>query len=95
MSTTDVPTEWLRTFVTVAELGTFQKAAGELGTDALSVGRQMRDLQELLGYTLFNMPLTQPVGLTMNGAIVLRYARDLLALHDKLLAGCRGNSLSS
>ena len=44
----------LRTFVTVADLGTVSKAAAELGVAQPALSRQIQDLEEEIGFKLFD-----------------------------------------
>lgn len=81
---TNIPTDLLRTFVTVVELRSFTKAAAELGVTQPAVSAQIKRLQSLLGGDLFDRSV-QGVSLTPHGDIVVSYARRLLSINDQIV----------
>ncbi len=89
---TNIPTDLLRTFVTVVDLRSFTKAAVLIGVTQPAVSAQIKRLQSLLGGDIFDRS-TQGVGLTPHGEIVASYARRLLSLNDQIvLLGAAGST---
>jgi len=81
---TNIPTELLRTLVTVVDLRSFTKAARELGITQPAVSAQIKRLQALLGGELFDKS-APGVMLTAKGEQVVAGARRLLAINDQIL----------
>ncbi len=85
MTITNLPTDVLRTFLAVIDLGSFTKAGQLLGRTQPAISLQIRKLEDLLG-----MPLLDTSGrtivLTKDGETLARYARQLLALNDEIVA---------
>jgi len=80
----NVPTDLLRTFIAVADLRSFTRAAEYLGLTQPAVSAQIRRLQMLLGGELLDKS-APGVTLTPKGEIVVSYARRLLLLNDQML----------
>jgi DNA-binding transcriptional LysR family regulator len=75
----------LRTFVTIADTGSFTKAAEELQLTQSAISLQMKRLQQLIGGNVFvKSPLGQ--SLTERGKYLDTYARRILTLNDQILA---------
>ena len=70
--------EQLRTFVRVADLGSFSRAAGDLERSRALVSQQVAALERRLGARLLNRT-TRRVGLTGEGVEYLERARRILA----------------
>lgn len=69
----------LRALVAVADLGSFRRAAAELGYTQSSVSHQVASLERALGSQLFSRPGGRaPVKLTSTGAAAYRRARRAL-----------------
>ncbi|WP_295754825.1 LysR family transcriptional regulator [Undibacterium sp.] len=68
----------IRSFVAIADAGSFTAAATALATSLPSVVRQLAALEALLGARLFNRS-TRHVALTEQGRLYLLHARSLLA----------------
>lgn len=83
--TTNLPTELLRAFVTVADAGSVTAAAKRLGLSQPAVSLQLQKLESLVGKALLDR---QGRGLapTAEGTTLGRYARQILALNDEALA---------
>ncbi len=81
---TNIPTELLRTLVTVVELRSFTKAAQSLGVTQPAVSAQIKRLQGLLGTELLDKS-APGVTLTSAGELVVNYARRLLSINDQIL----------
>lgn len=80
-----VPTDFLKTFVAVVDFRSFTKAAQFLGISQPAVSLQLKRLQELLGVEILDKS-APGVRLTAKGEIVLRHARQILALNAQILS---------
>jgi DNA-binding transcriptional LysR family regulator len=69
----------LRTFIEVAKLGSFSRAAEKVMRSQPAVSAQIRQLEEEYGHKLFDRT-AKAVRLTPAGEVVLEYARQLLEL---------------
>jgi DNA-binding transcriptional LysR family regulator len=69
----------IRTFVAILEAGSFSGAAAALGSSQPTVSQHIRRLEQLTGERLFQRD-THSVVLTPNGAILERFAREMVAL---------------
>ena len=85
MVAVNLPTDILRTFLAVIDLGSFTKAGQLLGRTQPAISLQVRKLEEMVG-----MPLMDTSGrnlvLTVAGENLARYARQLLAMNDEIVA---------
>lgn len=81
----NLPTDLLRAFVTVVELGGFTPAADWLGRSQPAVSLQIKRLEQLLGQTLL-IRSGQQLELSRAGQQLFRYARQILALNDEAVA---------
>ncbi len=81
---TNIPTDLLRTFVSVVELRSFTRAAKAQGMTQPAVSAQIRRLQFLLGVELFDKS-APGVSLTPLGQNVIESARRLLSVNDHIL----------
>lgn len=77
------PTDLLRTFVTVVDLGNCTRAGERIGRTQSAVSLQLKRLQELAGAPLFLRDLAGG-DLSETGIILANYARRMLALNDEL-----------
>src|SRR5438874_9867678 len=84
----NIPTDLLRTLVTVVEMRSFTKAARSLGVTQPAVSAQIKRLQSLLGYELLDKR-APGVSLTPRGEIVIAHARRLLMVNDQILQTTR------
>lgn len=75
----------LRTFVAIAEQGSFTKAAESVYKTQSAVSMQMRRLEERIGRALFYRE-GRNSRLTEDGERLLHYARRLVQLNDETLA---------
>ncbi len=82
----------LHTFVTIADLGSFTRAAEEVHRTQSAVSMQMRRLEERLGKPLFEKE-GRSNRLTEEGERLLTYARRLLRLNRETLAAFDDASL--
>lgn len=85
MARTNIPTDLLRSFVTVVDLGGFTRAAEALGRTQPAVSLQIRRLEELLGAKLI-VTAGRQFALTDAGVALGPYARQLLRLNDDIVA---------
>lgn len=72
-----------RSFIAVAETGSFTKAADRVGRTQSAVSQQMAKLEELLGKRLLTRE--KSITLTPEGEIFLGYARKIYALHQEMI----------
>lgn len=75
-------TDVLRTFVTIAESGSFTRAAREVFRTPSALSMQIKRLEETLGQPLFVREARQ-VRLTPEGEMLLGYGRRLLKLNEE------------
>jgi DNA-binding transcriptional LysR family regulator len=81
----NIPTELLRTFVQAVESGSFTRAGEAVGRTQSAVSLQIKRLEEMLAAPLFVRGQHQ-MRVTDQGAILLEYARRILALNDEAAA---------
>lgn len=74
--------ELLRTFVTIAETGSFQRAAKRVHRTQSAVSMQINRLEQMIGHPLF-VRERPAVSLTPKGVELLGYAQRILALQDE------------
>jgi len=82
----------LQTFVTIADMGSFTRAAEEVHRTQSAVSMQMRRLEERLGKALFEKD-GRTNRLTEEGERLLTYARRLMRLNRETLAAFDDASL--
>ncbi len=83
----------LNTFVEVAKLGSFSRAAEKVLRSQPAVSAQIRQLEQEYGHRLFDRT-AKSVRLTPAGEVILDYARQLLALrHNSLRAVAERNGV--
>jgi len=78
----------LRSFVLIAEGGSFTRAAAAVGRTQSAISMQIRRLEEMLGQPLL-LRGPRHVEPTPHGAWLLERARRLLAMHDEIVATFR------
>jgi len=81
-----IPTDLLRTFVAICEVGSFTKVAHLFGLTQPAVSSHMRRLESMVGGDLLQKSLSG-VTLTEYGFEVLRQARRILAINDQIVGG--------
>lgn len=69
--------EQLHVFASVANCSSFSQAAEKLHTSQATVSRQIKQLEDLIGYALINRN-TRSVVITEHGRVVLEYATNTL-----------------
>lgn len=80
-----VDIDLLRTFLAIAETGSFSKAAERVFRTPSAVSMQMKKLEELLGVGVFTRD-SRSVALTPDGEVLVGYARRILALSNEMMA---------
>ncbi|EKF20936.1 LysR substrate-binding domain-containing protein [Nitratireductor pacificus] len=75
----------LRTFVAIAETGSFTAAANAVFRTPSAVSMQIKKLEDLLGCSVFSRD-ARSVSLTADGELLLSYARRLLALNREAVS---------
>lgn len=79
----------LNTFLEVAKLGSFSRAAEKVLRSQPAVSAQIRQLEQEYGHKLFDRS-TKSVRLTPAGEVVLDYARQLLTLRNTSMQAASG-----
>ncbi|PZA09874.1 LysR family transcriptional regulator [Rhodopseudomonas palustris] len=82
---TNLDLDLVRTFVAIAAMGNFTRAAQSLRLQQSTVSLQMQRLEDALGHSLMQRS-PQGVRLTAEGEIFLGYARRMLELNDEVVA---------
>lgn len=77
----NLPTELLRTFVTVIEVESYTHAASLLGRTQPAISLQMKRLEELVGQPLV-LRKGRGISLTERGEALIVHARQILRLND-------------
>ena len=75
----------LRTFVAIAETGSFTTAANAVFRTPSAVSMQIKKLEDILGRTVFSRD-ARSVTLTTDGEMLLGYARRLLAVNREAVS---------
>jgi len=81
----DLAPDILRTFASAAQTCNFTEAARKVNLTQSAVSHQIRKLEENLGKALFER-VPHGVILTRHGESLLKYAKQLLRLHNEALA---------
>ena len=81
----NIPTDLLRSFVTIVDLGGYTRAAEALGRTQPAVSLQIKRLEELLQTKLI-LTSGRQCRLTNDGLALGPYARQLLRLNDDIIA---------
>lgn len=91
MRSINLPTDLLRAFVSVIDLGGYTRAADALGRTQPAISLQMKRLEELLDAKLL-VHEGRELKLTEEGEALALYARQLLRLNDEAVAQLKGRS---
>src|SRR5919198_1728372 len=75
----------LRTFVAIAETGSFTTAANAVFRTPSAVSMQIKKLEDLLGRSVFSRD-ARSVSLTTDGEVLLGYARRMLAINREAVS---------
>ena len=79
----------LRSFVSIAECGSFSGAAERIGRTQSTVSLQVQRLELLVGQRLFSRGKGEAPLMTAQGLELLDRARDFLSLHDSIIRAIR------
>lgn len=77
-------TDVVRTFVAIAECGSFTRAAKQVFRTPSALSMQIKRLEEILGHVLF-VREARHVRLTPEGEVLLGYGRRLLRLNEEAI----------
>jgi DNA-binding transcriptional LysR family regulator len=91
MRAINLPTDLLRAFVSIIDLGGYTRAADALGRTQPAISLQMKRLEELLDAKLLSHG-GRELKLTEEGEALAVYARQLLRLNDEAVARLKGRS---
>ena len=80
----NIPTDLLRTLITVVDQRSFTRAAQALGVTQPAVSAHIKRLQTILGSDLFDRS-SPGLSLTPKGDLIVSYARRLLSINDLIL----------
>lgn len=89
---TNIPTDLLRTFVTIKDLGGFTSAGELLGRSQPAISLQVKKLEEILGTKIFLRGSS--LELTEDGEYLYESARRILEINDQIIAKVRGDNIS-
>jgi len=90
---TNLPTELLRTFVAIADIGNFSQAAEQINRTQSAVSMQVKRLEELIDKPLFKRD-SRNLKLTADGLTLLNYARRILKLNEEAVSLLKQPELS-
>lgn len=90
---TNIPTELLRTFLAIAENGSFSQAAEQVNRTQSAISMQIKKLEELLEKKLLNRQ-HKTTTLTADGQVLANYARRILQLNEEVVSILRRPELS-
>ncbi len=79
---TNLPTDLLRTFITVIELGGHSKAGAVLGRSQPAISLQIRRLEDLVRTSLLSLE-GRAIAPTPAGVALLSYAREMIRINDE------------
>lgn len=91
MRSINLPTDLLRAFVSVIDLGGYTRAADALGRTQPAISLQMKRLEDLLDAKLL-VHEGRELKLTEEGEALAVHARQLLRLNDEAVAQLKGRS---
>lgn len=80
----NIPMDALRSFITVADLGSVTLAADRLGRSQPATSLQIKRLEDLLATPLF-LRMNKQLKLTEQGKTLYSYAQDIIKLNDTAL----------
>jgi molybdenum-dependent DNA-binding transcriptional regulator ModE len=80
----------LRSFLGIAETGSFTRAAEMVGRSQSAVSMQLQRLETLLGHSLLSRGKGGAVRLTAEGSRLVERAKEMLSVNDAIWAEFRG-----
>ncbi|MCP4433718.1 MAG: LysR family transcriptional regulator [Gammaproteobacteria bacterium] len=78
----NLPTDLLRTFVTITDLGSFTRAGDKLGRSQPAISLQIKRLEDMLKTRLYERS-SRDLVLSHSGRQLTDYARKMLAINDE------------
>ncbi|QFT94459.1 HTH-type transcriptional regulator CatM [Roseovarius sp. THAF9] len=84
MRTVNLPTDLLRTFVTVIEVESYTRAADLLGRSQPAVSLQIKRLEDLVGYKLITQK-GRTMQVSERGDALAMHARQILRINDRAM----------
>jgi DNA-binding transcriptional LysR family regulator len=91
--TVNLPTNLLRSFVTIVDTGSMLSAADRVFVTQSALSLQIKRLEELVQQSLFQRE-GRRLSLTRPGQVLLEYARRVLSLHDEAVVAISTGSFS-
>lgn len=88
----NIPTDLLRTFVTIKDLGGFTNAGELLGRSQPAISLQVKKLEETLGTKLFLRGSS--LALTADGEYLYSSAKRILEINDEVINKIKGENIS-
>lgn len=88
MTVINLPTELLRTFITVIDLGGYTRAAEQLNRTQPAISLQMKRLEDLLETRLLHLE-GRALSVTEAGQTLSAYARQILHMNDEAVSHFR------
>ncbi|MFJ4453565.1 LysR family transcriptional regulator [Pseudomonas sp. NPDC089392] len=92
MPASDLQIDWLKCFVAAVDAGSLTGAGHEINRSPSAVSMQMKKLETTLGRQLLTRGQKR-LELTVDGEVLLSYARRMLALHAETVAVFSGEEL--
>jgi adenylate cyclase len=89
-STSALDIDLLRSFVLIAEEGSFTRAAERVGRTQSAVSQQIRRLESLVGHRLLERGKGVGAQLTVQGVYLLTRAQELISLNDDIVDSLLG-----
>jgi DNA-binding transcriptional LysR family regulator len=83
----NVPTDLLRTLVTVCDLGSVTKAAQVLQLTEPAISQQIKKLELIIGSSIIDRSLSG-ITLTRGGLEILKSAQRMLSINDQIIFEC-------
>jgi DNA-binding transcriptional LysR family regulator len=84
----DIPTDFLRTFITLSDCRSFSLASGKLHRSQSATSTQIAKLEERAGLKLVDRS-QRPLKLTEAGEVFLQYAKEIISKTDSLAESLR------
>ncbi|WP_048305530.1 LysR family transcriptional regulator [Halomonas sp. PR-M31] len=88
----NIPTDLLRTFVTIKDLGGFTSAGELLGRSQPAISLQVKKLEEILDTRLFLRGTS--LALTADGEYLYASAKQMLEINDEIIHKIKGEGVS-
>lgn len=89
---TNIPIDFLRTFVTIKDLGGFTHAGELLGRSQPAISLQIKKLESTLGANIFSRGSS--LELTEDGEYLYEAAQQILQINDQVVARIKGENVA-